>query len=504
MSLPPPAKKGFPPPAATKGASTKGRPATAVAKSRPEPLELEDDAPPDLDHGDALAPMTMAPAGATSMPAPASPPAMMVAASGPAVAPMGQAELERHLHRTVVDGAGLRGVLPARLSAERDRAYEVARAEAERLKSAGRLPSGTEPEVLASAIATLATDLSPLLELIEDDEVVELTVAHDRSVLADKKGMLEPTDAVINDEAQLISLITKLGLLGGADPSPEHPLVDVRLRDGARVVGTLPPLAFRGPTLTYRKTTRDFLTLERLKEDYSSLSQGMLTFVDYCIRFRKNLLLSLGPGVNASGTLNALLSQMPAEDRIVTIEKGVELHLGEHKHVTSLEPQPGLGTVELVHHAIRLQADRVLLGQLGGEGTAEILQLLAGSLEGSVVAYPAATPAQAVDRLAKLELRGRFEGAPEEARRLIAAALPVVIQEQKFSDNSRRLVTISELMVDEGGEVRVEDIFRFKAEGVDENLLVTGSFHPTGHVPRFLEELVDRGEAEVDLEIFKE
>ena len=87
-------------------------------------------------------------------------------------------------------------------------------------------------------------------------------------------------------------------------------------------------------------------------------------------------------------------------------------------------------------------------------------------------------------------------------------ATDALLEAERLNDRHRALalseVTISELMVDEGGEVRVEDIFRFKAEGVDENLLVTGSFHPTGHVPRFLEELVDRGEAEVDLEISKE
>jgi pilus assembly protein CpaF len=498
-----------PTPAPARANLSKIKPAATPVKKGAE-IELEDDfgGGPDIaDEPDALAPMTMTPQPAAAAPIAAGPAVVhSIAAAAPAAEPMGYEELGRHLLRTAVEGAGLRGILPAQLSngANRGKAVEVILAEAERLKTAGRLPAGATPAELADSVASYATDLSPILDLIQDEEVVEIMIAHDRTVLADRKGMLEPTDSTLRTEAEVIELITKLGVLGGADPGVEHPLVDVRLRDGARVVAALPPLAFRGPTLTYRKTTRDFLTLERLKEDYSSLSQGMLTFVDYCVRFRKNVLLSLGPGVNASGTLNALLAQMPVEDRIVTIENGVELHVGEHKHVTALEPRAGLTSIALAHHALRLQADRVVLGHLGGVGTSEILELLAGSLEGSVAAYPSATPALAIDRLAKVELRARFEGAPEEARRLIAAALPVVIQEQKFSDNSRRLVTISELVVDESGEVRVEDIFRFKAAGVDENLLVTGSFHPTGHVPRFLEELVDRGEAEIDLEIFKE
>jgi pilus assembly protein CpaF len=197
--------------------------------------------------------------------------------------------------------------------------------------------------------------------------------------------------------------------------------------------------------------------------------------------------------------MNALVAQMPTDDRIVTIENGVELHFGQaHRNVTALEPS-GVSVLDLVRHAVQMQADRMILGELGGPDTGEILRAIAGPLEGSVVGYSARSAAEAVDRIARLELSTMNSLA--DAKKLVAAAFPVIVQEKKFLDNSRRITCVSEAVVD-GDEVVIEDIFRFKAEGVDDNLIVTGTFQPTGHRPTFLEELADRGEAEVDLSIF--
>jgi pilus assembly protein CpaF len=154
-----------------------------------------------------------------------------------------------------------------------------------------------------------------------------------------------------------------------------------------------------------------------------------------------------------------------------------------------------------VNHAVTMQADRLILGELKGADTYELLQAIAGPLEGSVCGYSARSPAEALDRIARIELSPIFPTALGEAKKLVAAAFPVVIQEKKFLDNSRRITAISEVMV-EGEEVVVQDIFRFKPEGVDDNLIVTGTFQATGHRPTFLEELAERGEAEIDLSIF--
>jgi pilus assembly protein CpaF len=446
---------------------------------------------------------TPQPAQVLQMPQPAitavpMPVAAVAASSTPG---MDRAEALRCLHLLVVDALGLRGLELAQLPHQKAKAGEVALRMIRQWQKAGRIDASIDAGELAEAVASLSTDLDLILDLVQDESCVEIAVTYDRQMLADREGRLEPIDRMISSEDQVIDLIRRLGVLGGANPGPDRPLVDVRLRDGARVVATLPPLSFRGPTLSFRKTTRDWFTLDKLFE-YSTISKQMMDFIDYCVRFRTNLLLSVGPGVSPTATMNALVAQMPTDDRIVTIENGVELHFGQtHRNVTALEPTPELGLLDLVRHAVTMQADRLILGELKGDTTYEVLQAIAGPLEGSVCGYSARSPLEAIDRIARIELHSVFPTAIPDAKRLVAAAFPVVIQERKFLDNSRRITAVSEVMID-GEDVVVEDIFRFKPEGVDDNLIVTGTFHATGHRPTFLEELSDRGEAEIDLSIF--
>src|SRR5262249_32810143 len=154
--------------------------------------------------------------------------------------------------------------------------------------------------------------------LYGDDNVVQILITHDRQLWAEREA-LRPEGTIISSEDQVIDLIKRLGVLGGADPTAKNPLVDVRMRDGSRVVGVLPPLPFRGPTLSIRKATRDAYHLDSFVES-GTLSEGMAKFIDFCVRNKKNMLLSVGSGVTASATLNALASSIVDDERVVTIE----------------------------------------------------------------------------------------------------------------------------------------------------------------------------------------
>ncbi|MCK6551118.1 Flp pilus assembly complex ATPase component TadA, partial [Myxococcota bacterium] len=450
------------------------------------------------------APVTpAAPVAAAPVAAPVSP---MVAPIAGAVVAAGEPPLDRaaavkHLHLLLVEELGLRGYELGVLPAMMDRAIATARGHAERMRSTGRLAASDDVDALARAAATAALDVGLIADLMMDDKVVQVVITHDRQIWAEREA-LEPEGSIVSSEDQVIDLIRRLGVLGGANPGADAPLVDVRLRDGSRVLGVLPPLAFRGPTLAIRKSTRDAYNLESFVEA-GTLSESMMKFIDLCLRSRKSMLLSLGPGVSGSATLNAIASQLADDEKVVTIESGVELHLGNLKNVTSLEPGRGAGLAEAVRHAAMLQPDRVILGNVHGPETFEVLSALAGPLDGSLCAYSAGSPAQALEKLAHVELAKAFPTSPAAARRLVASALPIVIQEHRFAEGgSRRITAISELIVD-GDEVVVQDIFAFRPEGVDESGIITGSFAPTGHEPRFVQELIDRGE-EVDVEMFKE
>jgi pilus assembly protein CpaF len=465
----------------------------------------EDDAPElDMPPSAKSSASPPAPVVLHPVPSPSSSQAVVVAAGPAAVAQapaLERLEAIRKLHIALVDELGLRGYELGVLTSMKDRATSTAKTIASRWQAQGRVAQSEDLDQLAKTVAGRAVDLDLIADLWQDEKVLQIIVTHDRQIWAERESV-EPEGRIISSEDQVIDLIVRLGVLGGADPGADKPLVDVRLRDGSRVLASLPPLAFRGPSLSIRKATRDAYNLESFVEA-GTLSEAMMKFLDFCLRAKKSMLLSLGPGVSGSATLNALASQMADDERVVTIEDSVELHLGNLKNVTALESKPDLGLKELIRHATMLQPDRVIIGGLHGPGVYDVLAALAGPLDGSLCAVSASSPHQAIERLAHVELATTFPESPIAAKRLVASAFPLVLQEHRFPEGgSRRITAISELVV-EGEEVNVQDIFVFRPETIDESGVLTGTFAPTGHEPRFVQELVDRGD-EIDMEIFKE
>ncbi|MCC7382813.1 MAG: Flp pilus assembly complex ATPase component TadA [Deltaproteobacteria bacterium] len=426
-------------------------------------------------------PMVVAPQAATA-----------VVAGAPALS---RREAIETLQIGIARELGLRSVSLASLHDHEGRAMEVARRLATQLVSSGRAPAGEPVEMLAHDAVRATFDVAAIADLVGDETVHEIVLTHQGELLAERDGQLGSIGRSVANEVEAVALIRRLAVLAGAADPHQQCTFDLRLRDGARLVATLPPLAFRGPTMSIRKTAREAFTLDALMQ-HGTLGEAMMRFIEHCIRYRKGVLLSAGPGVGGSATLNALAAVVPGDERLMAIENGVELHLMQ-SNVISVEPSGKLGLSALVRHAVAVQPERVLIGWLAGSAVKDVISAANGPLDGTIACAPGASPADALDRLAR-EMSGTDLDA---AKRAIARAFPVVVQEHRFADGSRRITQIAELHVD-GDAVSVEDVFTFEVEGVDDGGLITGTFKPTGYVPRFLEELHDRG-LEVNMALFQ-
>lgn len=498
-----PARRPTPPPVAP---STRAKPKSSAVSPSPAP-KPKSVAPPPKAKSSLSSPRSepaprdepiSAARDETALPGSSRPGSMMPGAQVVMAAPavMAAPSLERRealqrLHQILVDELDLRASLPAELAERRSEAFRVSND-----RAADLMPSLTieDREALAEDAALSAVDLGPLAALIADAGVHEIAVNQQRQVFVDREGQLEDAGVAFKTEAELVRAARALAVLGGHESKSVPALIDVRLRDGARVVSTLPPLAFRGPSLSYRKSTRECYSLEDFVTN-QTLDRNMITMLDYCIRYRQGILLSVGPGAGATATLNALASLVPADERIVTVERGVELHLA-HTHVTALDPGTGeLG--EVIRHAVALQPDRAIIGIMSGPSAFDVLGALAGPLEGGMVAYASESPEQAIDRLARVDVADRASSLAE-ARKLVAGAIKIVVQEERHADSRRRITKISEVHV-EGDNVALEDIFVFEPGGTDENGVITGTFRATGVTPQFLVELQEQ----VDTSIFE-
>jgi pilus assembly protein CpaF len=121
--------------------------------------------------------------------------------------------------------------------------------------------------------------------------------------------------------------------------------------------------------------------------------------------------------------------------------------------------------------------------------------------EGSLSTVHANSPRDALARVENMVLMAGVELPVVAIREQVASALHLIIQLQRFPDGVRRIVRVTEVTGMEGSAVSLQDLFVFKAEGLNENGMVRGRFRPTGIRPTFSEQLSLMG-CELEPELF--
>jgi pilus assembly protein CpaF len=326
--------------------------------------------------------------------------------------------------------------------------------------------------------------------------------AHDR-IYVERHGKLERTTAAFVDNAHLMRIIDKIVSQVGRRVDESSPMVDARLPDGSRVNAIIPPLALRGPTLTVRKFSRDPYTMSDLI-GFGTITGKAAQFVSACVRGKLNILISGGTGTGKTTTLNALSAFVPNDERIVTIEDAAELQL-QQEHVIVLESRPpnieGQGEVrirELVRNALRMRPDRIIVGEVRGAETLDMLQAMNTGHEGSLTTIHANSPRDALSRLETLVLTAGVDLPLRAIREQISSAFDLLVQISRLVDGSRRITHITEVLRMESDVITLQDIF--SARPPDEEHHPSGGrsalllpLQCTGLKPHFLEKLATNG-----------
>jgi pilus assembly protein CpaF len=410
------------------------------------------------------------------------------------------ADLKTRVHHACIERLGAE--LFKRESNE-DLSERVLRAVTEQL-TLDRTPlTREERRQLVSEITDDILGYGPLEPFLRDDSVTEVMVnAHDR-IYVERAGKLERTGAGFLDDAHLLRIIDKIVSQVGRRIDESSPMVDARLPDGSRVNAIIPPLALRGPTLTIRKFSRDPYTMNDLIT-FGSISPKAAQFLGACVKGKLNILVSGGTGTGKTTTLNAMSAYIPHDERIVTIEDAAELQL-QQDHVIPLESRPsnieGKGEVkirELVRNALRMRPDRIIVGEVRGPETLDMLQAMNTGHEGSLTTIHANTPRDALSRLETLVLTAGVDLPLRAIREQISSAFDLLVQIQRLVDGTRRVTHITEVLRMESDIITLQDIF--VARPPDEEQAVPGRRRAllgplmcSGLKPHFLEKMAGSG-----------
>ena len=351
------------------------------------------------------------------------------------------------------------------------------------------MPDEAREQIIASALADLI-GYGPLEWLLKDDQINEIMVNGPDLVFIEKNSELWETDVRFESENHVMQIIDRILMPLGRRVDYDNPTADARLPDGSRVNIAIRPVAVNGPVITIRKFSRNKMTSEDFIA-FGTMTQYMAKFLEACVVSRMNILISGNTSSGKSTMLNVLSTFIPEHERIITIEDAVELQMTQ-RHVIQMETKlpnvDGGGAVsirDLVRNALRMRPDRLVVGEVRGGETLDMLQAMNTGHSGSLTTVHANTPRDAIARLETTALMSGIDLPMIALRRQISSALDLIVHMSRLPDGSRKATQITEVVGMEGDIVTLTDIYKFHQSGVGPDGKIKGELRPTGIRPVF-------------------
>jgi pilus assembly protein CpaF len=400
-------------------------------------------------------------------------------------------ELKSSVHRDLISRVDLERVANQRDDHTRAQVLSVIQDLVANLKTP---LSGRERERLALEVLDEVFGLGPLEPVLQDPTVSDILVNGPRQVYVERGGVLEESNLMFKDNAHLMNIIDKIVSAVGRRVDESSPMVDARLADGSRVNVIIPPLAIDGPHISIRRFGHIPITEDDLLKN-QTLTKPMLELLRAAVRARINIVISGGTGAGKTTLLNVLSGYISEKERIVTIEDSAELQL-KQRHCVRLETRPanieGTGSImqrQLVINSLRMRPDRIVVGEVRGEESLDMLQAMNTGHDGSMTTVHANSPRDAIARIETMALMANLNLPEKAVRRQIASAVQLIVQISRFTDGSRRVTHVTEISGMEDDVVSMQDVFVFDKQGISPDGRVLGAFTSTGVRPNFSERL---------------
>ena len=362
--------------------------------------------------------------------------------------------------------------------------------------------SVSEQEDLLYDICNDVLGYGPLEPLLERDDIADIMVNGPNKTYIEVNGRTQLTNIKFRDSTQLMNICQRIVSQVGRRVDESSPICDARLLDGSRVHVIVPPLALDGPTLTIRKFKKDKLTLDQLTR-FGACSPEAAELLKVIARIRCNTIISGGTGSGKTTLLNCLTNYIDDHERIITCEDAAELQL-QQPHVVRLETRAsnseGIGNVtmrDLVKTCLRMRPERIIVGEVRGPESFDLLQAMSTGHDGSMGTLHANTPREALSRIEAMIATGGLNLSQRTVREMMVASIDVIIQAARLRDGSRRITHITEVLGMEGDVIITQDLIVYEITGETPEGKIKGRHRSTGvGRPRFWERARYYGESD--------
>lgn len=348
------------------------------------------------------------------------------------------------------------------------------------LSREGPVLSTAERGQLIRRVVDEALGLGILEPLLEDPSVTEIMVNGPDRIYVERAGRVEQLPLRFASDEQLMQTIERIVSTVNRRVDESTPMVDARLPTGERVNVIIPPLSLTGPTLTIRRFPRAYTMAELI--GLGTLDEQMLLLLSGLVRAKFNVIVSGATGAGKTTLLNSLSGLIPEHERIITVEDAAELQL-QQSHVIRLESRPpnveGKGRItirDLVRNSLRMRPDRIIVGEVRGGETLDMLQAMSTGHDGSLATVHANSAEDALMRLQTLASMSDVEVPFEALRDQINSAVDVIVQLARHTDGTRKIDEIV-MLSSRGREVyQLVSVCRFRALPISSDRIVRGRF----------------------------
>lgn len=308
--------------------------------------------------------------------------------------------------------------------------------------------------------------LDILQDLIEDDRVTEIMVNGPDKIFYEKDGEVLEYPYHFPSEEKLQDVIQQIVGRNNRVVNLSSPIVDTRLEDGSRVNIVLSPISIDGSAISIRKFPQKPLDMEQLI-NLETITEEAALFLKELVESGYNIFISGGTSSGKTTFLNALSSYIPEAERIITIEDSAELQLLHRKNMVRMETRnanmEGVTSIpirRLIHTALRMNPDRIIVGECRGEEAIDMLQAMNTGHDGSLSTGHANSTGDMVKRLETMVLMGT-EIPLAAVRQQIASAIDIFIHLEKMPDKKRKVIEIAEVVGMKKGEVTLLPLYRY-------------------------------------------
>lgn len=323
--------------------------------------------------------------------------------------------------------------------------------------------------------------LGILEDLLNDKTISEIMINGYKDIFVEQNFCMKKLNIEFDNKEQLEDLIQQIVAKVNRIVNVANPIVDARLEDGSRVHIVLFPVAINGPIITIRKFP-EVLSMKKLIE-YKAIDEDIAVFLSKLVLSGYNIFISGGTNSGKTTFLNALSSYIPEDERVITIEDSAELNLRHIKNLVSLETKNansnGEGAIsmsELIKAALRMNPDRIVVGEVRGKEALDMLQAMNTGHDGSLSTGHANSPKDMLSRIETMVLSGA--DLPLLAiRSQIASAIDIIIHLGRLNNKKRKVLSIVE--VGEYIEAKVEVNVLYEYEKEEDRLVKKGELRNT-------------------------